>query len=403
MQNDSRGFLRRYAPMIYGPAALFSLGEGAAIPLIPLIATELGASVALAALVTAALIIGRVLGNLPAGWVIARLGERITMALSGVFALIGVVSMAMTKSLPLFTISVFCVGACAASFAIARHAFMTTHVPFAFRARSLALLGGVYRFGIFLGPFIGAFAVSRTGEMRTVFWWFAFCLVAAVILVWFGPDPERSATVPPETLPIVTAPIGVFRTIRDHRRALLRLGSAAASMSAVRSARYVVLPLWGASIGLSTSVILLIVGVSGAIDFALFYLSGQIMDRHGRLWAALPAMIVMGLGFTILSFTHGVSGTHFWFIGCAVIIGIGNGLSSGILMTIGADLAPKSHPAPFLGAWHTITDGGSALTPIIFSALVAVSNISLATLAMGVIAIYGTWGFARWVPRFVKR
>ena len=44
--------------------------------------------------------------------------------------------------------------------------------------------------------------------------------------------------------------------------------------------------------------------LSGAIDFALFYASGQVMDRFGRLWAALPAMVLMGLGFLALAFTH---------------------------------------------------------------------------------------------------
>lgn len=403
MEQNPRNFLRKYAPMIYGPTALFSLGEGTVLPVIPLIATEFGASVAEAALVTAALIVGKVIGNLPAGWVIARFGERITMALSGFLAFVGVAVIGLSNSLPLLSVMVFWIGMCAASFSIARHAFMTTRVPLQFRARSLSLLGGAHKFGIFVGPFAGSAAIAVTGQMRSVFWWFGLCLIAAVLLVWFGPDPERAMENRAARAPLQTAPIGIVRTVGQHRSVLLRVGLSAASMSAVRQARNIVLPLWGASIGLPTPTILIIVGASGAIDFALFYLSGQVMDKHGRLWVALPSMIIMGLGFAILAFTHELNSAHTWFVICAILAGIGNGLSSGALMTIGADLAPKKHPAPFLGAWHFITDGGSASTPVIFSALVAVSSISVATLAIGIIASLGAAGFARWLPRYQSR
>ena len=74
----------------------------------------------------------------------------------------------------------------------------------------------------------------------------------------------------------------------QYRRVLSRLGLAAASLSSLRSTRQVLLPLWGVSLGLDAQTIALVVGVSGAIDFALFYASGQVMDRFGRLWAAMP-------------------------------------------------------------------------------------------------------------------
>uniref|UniRef100_UPI00211A3875 MFS transporter n=1 Tax=Microbacterium sp. BF1 TaxID=2821146 RepID=UPI00211A3875 len=118
----------------------------------------------------------------------------------------------------------------------------------------------------------------------------------------------------------------------------------AASLSAVRSARQVVLPLWGLSLGLDASTIALVVGISGAIDFALFYASGQVMDRFGRLWAAMPAMVLMGAGFLALSFTHDVDAAVLWFGMFAAVLGVGNGLSSGILLTLGADVAPKREP-----------------------------------------------------------
>ena len=37
------GILRQYGPMVYLPSLVFSLGEGAMIPLIPIIATQRGA------------------------------------------------------------------------------------------------------------------------------------------------------------------------------------------------------------------------------------------------------------------------------------------------------------------------------------------------------------------------
>ena len=72
--------LWRLAPMIYGPTVLFALGEGAVVPLLPVIAAELGADVPTAALVAAALVVGQLCGNIPAGWAVARVGERVTMA-----------------------------------------------------------------------------------------------------------------------------------------------------------------------------------------------------------------------------------------------------------------------------------------------------------------------------------
>lgn len=397
------GVLRRYAPTIYGPSALFSLGEGAILPVIPLIAVELGASIALAALVAAAIVIGQVIGNLPAGWLVARYGERWTMILSAVFGLAGAIMVSLAQSLIMFTIAVFWVGLAAAAFAIARHSFMTNRVPFTYRARALSLLGGVYRLGIFLGPFIGALAVSLTGSNRVVGWWFVACLVATLIFVWVSPDLERLGDPLTTETGSVAVRIGVLRTIIDHRGVLGRLGLAAACMSAVRAARQVVIPLWGESLGMDSETILLIVGVSGAIDFALFYLSGQVMDRFGRLWAALPALITMGAGFAVLAVSHDFEHASTWYLVCALIIGVGNGLSSGILMTIGADIAPRHDPAPFLGAWHTLTDGGSAATPLIFSFMVAVSTISWATALIAVVATLGAFGFGRWVPRYVRR
>ncbi len=412
------GMLWRLAPMIYGPTVLFALGEGAVIPLLPVIAAELGADVPTAALVVSALVIGQLFGNIPAGWAVARVGERVTMAVGGVLALGGVAGLLVAPSLPVLAAAIFLIGFCAATFGLARHSFMTTRVPWAFRARSLSLLGGTFRLGMFVGPFVAALLLAIFQDEHATVWFFGVCLIATVLLVVLGPDPEVVASPSAATRPTlgdadtgepVTGSIplhrrvGVFRTMWQYRGVLSRLGVAAASLSAVRSARQIVLPLWGVSIGLDAQTIALVVGVSGAIDFALFYASGQVMDRFGRLWAALPAMVLMGAGFVALSLTHDLSQSEMWFALFAAVLGAGNGLSSGILLTLGADIAPQADPAPFLGSWRTLTDAGGAIAPLTVSALAAAFSLAVATAAMGAIGLLGALAFLRWVPRFVPR
>ncbi|MER7797598.1 MFS transporter [Microbacterium sp. NPDC096154] len=421
--------IRRYAPMVYGPTALYSLGQGAILPLLPVIAREFGADLATAALVTAMIVVGQLCGNLPAGWLVSRLGERYTMTTAAAVSLIGIAGMLLSRHLGVLMLSVFLIGMCAAAFALARHTFMTTRVPVAYRARSLSLLGGSFRLGSFTGPFVSAGLLALFGREQASIWFFGACLVVVGLLVTFGPDPEEKAAAaeraaarrgeartrgddeeaiePEDTGEAVTGSIpthervGMFRTIWQHRRVLSRLGVAAASLSFVRASRPAVLPLWGLSIGLDSSSIALVVGIAGALEFALFYASGQVMDRFGRLWAAVPSLILMGGALIALAFTHDLSSASMWFGVFALVIAVGNGLSSGILLTLAADVAPKREPAAFLGAWRTMTDAGGAISPLIVSGLTAVVSLSVATGTIGVVGLLGALAFVRWVPRFV--
>ncbi len=411
MAESISAFLLRLAPMIYGPTLLFALGQGAIIPLIPTMATRLGADLATSGLVASALVVGQLCGNIPAGWLVAKVGERYAMVFSGLLALAGAVMLPFATNITVLTIAIFINGFCAAAFGLARHSFMASHVPFHFRARALALLGGSYRFGIFLGPFIAALLLSATGDDTWVIWCLIICLAATVLLVWLGPDPERefvgaerevatgAATAGMSLPDAEAAREGVFRTMVRFRSVLARLGLAASSLSALRAARQVVLPLWGVAIGLDAQTISLVVGISGALDFALFYASGQVMDRFGRLWAVVPSMLMMSLSFLILAFTSEWDAASTWFVVLAAVIGVANGLSSGLLLTLGADLAPKANPAPFLGSWRTLTSAGAAVAPLIFSGMAAVAPIGVATAAMGAIGLLGTVGFLRWMPR----
>ncbi len=396
------------------PTILFSIGEGAIIPIIPIAADGLGATLALAGLVVALLTIGELLGNIPSGWVIARIGERPAMIGATALSIVGMVMCVIAPNPVALGFGIFLVGLSAAVFALARHAFMTSFVPLAYRARALSTLGGANRLGAFVGPFIAAGVIHLTGVATYAFWiHIAACLACAVVLFTL-PDPTTTfgavATVrlagramrKGEAL-VEQESAGLFATLCAKRDVLSRLGLGAALIGALRASRQVVLPLWAVSIGVGDTNTALIIGVAGAVDFALFYPGGQLMDRFGRLWGAVPSMIGLGVGHIVLALTHDLPSNVGWFIVAALLLAASNGLGSGILMTLGADLADRANPAPFLGAWRFTGNLGGAAAPLLVAGVTAVASIALAAGVVGVLGILGAGVLLRYVPRYIAR
>ncbi|WBM80726.1 MFS transporter [Cryobacterium breve] len=415
MTSTERPFsLRSVALAAFLPTFLFSVGEGAIIPLIPIMANNLGASLAMAGFIAAMIMVGELIGDIPSGWVVSRIGERNAMIWASFLAIIAILVCLVAPNPLVLGIGIFVVGLATAIFSLARHAFMTSYVPVAYRARALSTLGGIFRGGWFVGPFIATAVIRFTGGTQAVFWVFVVACLGAALVLLLLPDPASTfgtpelATAPDGTVRPAGQELaeeesqGLFQTIWSFRGVLLRLGTGAGLVGAMRSARAVLIPLWAVSIGISEPDIALIIGIAGGIDFALFYASGQIMDRYGRMWSALPSMIGLGLGLLVLAFTHDLSTNVQWLIGVAMFLSVANGIGSGILMTLGADLAPKDNPAPFLGAWRFTGDFGSAVAPVAVAGLTIVS-ISLASGVMGVFGLIGAVLLGRYIPRYVPR
>ena len=73
--------------------------------------------------------------------------------------------------------------------------------------------------------------------------------------------------------------------------------------------------------------------------------------------------------------------------GVALVLGFGNGLGSGIVMTLGADRAPAVGRASFLAVWRMVSDGGTAAGPLVDSIVVGLGVISFAGPVVGVIGL----------------
>lgn len=426
--------IRAVALAAFLPTLIFSIGEGSVIPIIPIVADNLGAGLALAGFIGGMIMVGELLGDIPSGWVVSRIGERNAMIWASFLCIVGLGICVLSPTPLALTIGVFLIGIATAVFALARHAFMTGYVPLRYRARALSTLGGVFRAGWFVGPFISAGVIGLFGDTHAVFWVHILaCATAAVVLI-VVPDP--SETIAAVSRAAGHAPgdgavrprrgdtggtdgsdgsdagtggtdagkreakqrtEGLFRTIAANRGVLARMGVGAALIGGLRSSRTVILPLYAVAIGLSDAKTALIIGLAGAVDFCLFYVSGQIMDRYGRMWSAIPSMTGLGIAHVLLAFVTAEP----WFIAVAIFMAVANGVGSGILMTLGADLAPRGNPAPFLGAWRFTGDAGQAAAPLAISGVTAIASLGAAALGMGVLGLVGAGLLVRWIPRYV--
>ena len=382
---------RRAAAGIYLPALVFEIGIGAILPVVALSARGLGSSLAVAGIMVALLGVGQILGDVPAGALATRLGDRQAMLVAAGLAALTLATCALAPSLWLLAIGVLALGAANAVFMLARQAYLTEVTPVISRARAMSTLGGVQRFGTFVGPFLGAALMQQAG-LRSVYWLAVGTTVLAGAVVAIIPDAAGEHVLRARQ----AAKQSAWSVLRDHRQLFATLGLAALAVSAARAGRQVVLPLWSEHLGLSNSTTSLVFGISGAADLLLFYPGGKLMDRRGRLWVGIPAMLVLGSALVALPLTHSLGGL----IVVAIVMGLGNGIGSGILMTLGADAAPPAIRSQFLGVWRLIQDSGYAAGPFVVSTGAALGSLAAGIIGIGAVGLAGAGALARWVPRW---
>ncbi|WP_163543780.1 MFS transporter [Occultella kanbiaonis] len=385
--------LRTMIPGVYLPSLLFEIGVGAMLPLIAVTAIGLGADLATAALVAALLPIGQILADVPAGMLAARFGDRKAMIGSSIVAMAGMATLALAPNLIVIGAGVLLVGATNSVYTLARQSYLTEVIHPLRRARALSTLGGVARIGLFIGPFAGAALIHGGADTANAYWLGVGTSLAAAIVVIVAPEVAHERTVAARD---ATPRRPMRAVLREYLPVFRTLGVAVLLIGAVRGARQTVLPLWTEHLGFEPSATALVFGISGAIDMLLFYPAGKVMDRYGRLWVAIPSMLVMGAAMIALTFTDGLVSVSI----VAMIMGFGNGIGSGILMTLGADTAPPGERAQYLGMWRLFSDSGSASGPLVVSAGTALGSLAAGIGTMGALGAVAALALWRWVPRW---
>jgi MFS family permease len=337
--------------------------------------------------------LGTIIGDIPAGVLLNKLGQRKLM-LAGLVC-ISCCALAMSFAQVLWQLVLYGVieGIGGAFWNISRHAYLTEAAPPGQRGRAIATFGGIFRTGGLLGQAVGGTLAALLGLQAP---FVGYAVLAAATLVFpllYGVDhvtPHGGHG---------HVKLGLRGVILGHYKVLLSAGMGQLFAQMIRSGRNIVVPLYGADVlGLSVQSVGWLMSITSAVDALMFFPAGYIMDHLGRKYAYVSCFFLQSVGMALIPFTWDFSSL----LMATALIGFGNGLGSGTMMTLGADLAPRASMGEFLGIWRLIGDGGALAGPLLVGSIADTLALGPAILVIAGVgmAAAGILGF--FVPETLK-
>lgn len=416
---------------VYLPAALLAFCNGLLIPTLPLFVDDFGVPFSIVGLVLAGEALGTLLADLPSGHLLRRFDQKTVMAVGVGLVVVSVAALALAEDVIVILALRLLAGAGAAMWNLSRHAFLAEATQSRGRGRALASFGGVMRLGMFLGPAVGGLIASLYGLRAPFLLYAVIAAIALVSVLRFVPRRASASSVPagapaglrvaggsePATRRAATGPTpdrptpagvagvagapGATRGRPPGRLGILAAAGAAQLMAQMlRAGRKVLLPLFAAGVlGLDVAAVGIVLSVSAFVDLAMFYPAGWLMDNRGRKSAIVPSFLVQAVALALVPLTGGFVGILL----VGVMLGVGNGLGTGTMMTLGADLAPPGALGEFLGAWRLVGDSGSTAGPLVVGAVAEALDLGLAAIVIAAIGLAAAGMFAWRVPETLAR
>lgn len=397
-QPSTTNTLRALIPTLYLPSLMIDFGNGVLVPILPLYAAGFEISYGLIGLILAGEALGTLIGDIPTGMIQKRFGNKQVMMMGFAVAILSTLALFFAQSVVAVFLLRLTAGFGKAMYGVSMHIFVTNNVEVRQRGKAIAIFGGSHRMGGFIGPAIGGI-VAATFGLRSPFILFAITGFIGLILIFVyvkNPPVKKKNDEEPEQ----HHSLNIKEILRSHYRILATAGTAQIFGQMIRAGRIVIIPLFGADVlGLSVDEIGLIVSISVAVDFSMFMVAGWLMDKFGRKFAIVPCFGIQALGMAMVPLTTSFAGLLF----AAALIGFGNGLGSGSMMTLGSDLSPMNSRGEFLGVWRLIGDVGFTGGPLVVG---AVADLLVLQSAVWVIACSGLAAasiFLFFVPETLQR
>ncbi len=352
---------------IYLPAMLLAFGQGILLTTLPLYAADFTSSYGVISLIVGAAALGTLVMDVPAGAILGRLGLKSTMIGGTLLVVAGTLPLAFVNSVEAVLALRIIAGIGTAFWGLSRHALIASATPVEQRGKVLSTYGGIGRIGVLLGPAAGGFIAAAVGVRASFAVSGAMAALALLLAIRYVQSSDMLGRRVPGRWGIVRT------TIKTYARDLSAAGTAQTFGQMIRAGRLLIIPLYASQeLNLGPAQIGLVMTASSVLDVAMFVPAGILMDRFGRKTASVPSFAVMAIGTAMIP----LSSSFITLMIVGLVIGAGNGLGSGAMMTLGADLAPNGATGEFLGIWRLIGDLGSFLGPIVVGVIAGVFSLN---------------------------
>jgi predicted MFS family arabinose efflux permease len=250
------------------------------------------------------------------------------------------------------------------------------------RAASFAWLALGFSAGGFFGPLVAGFAIDGLGHRLAFLVLAAFPASAAAIL-W-----QRRRRVPAHIAPKTE---GAERRLADLLRdARLRHAFVASAVLAMGWDLYAfVVPIYGTRIGLSASLIGIVMGSFSAATFAV-RLALPALARRVREWPmVVAAMTVAGAAYALFPLAQSVAPL----MALSFVLGLGLGCAQPFIMSLLYAASPPGRQGEVIGIRTTMLSGSHTVLPLAMGALGAALGMTPVFWSMAAVLLAGG-GFA---------
>lgn len=340
-------------------------------PLLPDIRNDFGVSIATAGVIVGSYGLARLLTDLPAGFLLDRIGHR-RLTIAGFVLLVASSLLGLgASSVEMLIAARVGAGVSVAIVSTVILAGLSSTATVANRGKVMSLFHVANNVGIAAYPLIGGIVGVALGWRATFGVTIALVIVAALILVPLllrihprkGPAP-RAATPDPRVLHGRSRAIAIAAT---------NVG-VVANMINRHGFRNTVLPLYAAtSLGLG--------GISIASAIALMSITGLLVatpggmlgDRIGRRRIITTGLAAIAVGDLVFLLTHDLV----TFLAAAALIGLGDFFSSSQTALL-SEIVPPEQRTQVLGGYRFSADLGAFVGPVLLAGVMDLANAQLA-------------------------
>ena len=346
----------RMSLFVFIPFFVIFLGQGLVSPVLPLFCRSLGGGDAAVGLAVSASALGMTAFSLPSSIITSKYGVQLPMIVG--LVLMGVASAlsgasARVGALPgwVALIAAQLVYGCAYMVVtLSQQVWVKREVGADVRGRLLSAIGGCSRVAKLLSPWPGGVLAQQVGQRLPFFVQSGMqCAIVPITVALYNRQQERRAAVRVESgedadegeSAAASKPAARDSLLSSTRWRTSGWGFFTAAifsftLMTLRGAVPIVLPLKGEQLGFSEERIGLAFTVNGLFDALFFPLSGLWADKYGRRFPCGVSIALMAIGFAALNVRPAAGGDGFWvmMLGSA-ITGVGNGVSSGMVMVMG--------------------------------------------------------------------